>query len=269
VPAASLHSRDSLSLCLSVSLSLSSSYLEIGCCSSTRVTISRVHAQKPVRCHSITKRDNPPWVQKGERHVEGAHGGRVTRIGVQFSSSVAVLGGRGGGCSSPPAPPATAARPDSRGGCGWRKVAGGGGGAGAGLNGPPWGARQRAATGGHPPAAPPVATSNVSSHRRSARLEGRLWVEESGRRRREAADGQEWVAVVRTTPRCHRVPPSCRDHSPDSVACQQDDVSLRILCLSNRFHRRLFSDMTVHELVKRTTSNGEPASHLTHRSLRS
>ena len=44
----------------------------------------------------------------------------------------------------------------------------------------------------HPP-------SIARRHRRPSRLTGRLWVEESGRRRREVAGEPEWVSVGRST----------------------------------------------------------------------
>ena len=51
----------------------------------------------------------------------------------------------------------------------------------------------------------------------------------------------------------HKVVRACaNDRYSDSVAYQQDGVSLRIFRLSRRFRERLYADMTFHELVKRT-----------------
>ena len=68
------------------------------------------------------------------------------------------------------------------------------------ASGPEWVAMGRAPPRCHPvphscPASGACSASSARRYHRPARLAGRLWVEESGRRRREAAGGPEWVAV--------------------------------------------------------------------------
>ena len=52
-------------------------------------------------------------------------------------------------------------------------------------------------------------------------------VAESGGRRREAAGGPEWVAMGRSPPRCHPVPPSRRPPAPPPAPPAPDATAAR------------------------------------------
>ena len=68
---------------------------------------------------------------------------------------------------------------------------------------------------------------------------------------------------------CVCVRARAHDLHSDSVACQQDGVSLRIVCLSRRFRQCLYAYMTFMNSSSAQTSIGQPVPHHARRSLRS